>query len=293
MVDTGSERTLIRRSAVDTIEGEINHRKNPPNLQGVTGDPLRILGMTWTEIGIGDKKVSKQYLPVVPNSYLGTDLLLGCDILGQATITWCHPKQLFVWEDTPYVVNFVRKHRWQVEKVKVISPLPHESGKEQKILRVKTKVILPPYQSMIKLVHLEEEPGTNAIVYPEARVSHWNYPCYVTVTDERQNPCPVTNASKARKTFKVGTYLGSYEKAEEVTEKVNIIIQNDLLPHADQPGIEGDREGKIWELLTKQDWNHLTEKDREDLFTLITKHNEAFILEKGELGKNAGSSSSY
>ncbi len=116
MVDTGSERTLIRRPAVDRIEDEINHRKNLPNLQGVTGDPLRILGMSWTEIGIGDKKLSKQYLPVVPNTYLGTDLILGCDILGQATMTWYHPKQLFVWGDTPYVVNFVRKHRRQSRK---------------------------------------------------------------------------------------------------------------------------------------------------------------------------------
>ncbi len=88
IVDTGSERTLIRRSAVDRIEGEINHRKNPQNLQGVTGHSLRLLGMTWTEIGVGDKMLGKQYLPIVPDNCLNTDLLLGGDILGQATMTW-------------------------------------------------------------------------------------------------------------------------------------------------------------------------------------------------------------
>ncbi len=124
IVDTGSERTLIRRSAVDRIEGEINHRKNPPNLQGVTGDPLRLLGMTWTEIGVGDKQLSKQYLPVVPDHYLNSDLLLGCDVLGQATMTWCHSKRLLVWGGTPYVVNLVRKHRRQVERVSGLSHTP-------------------------------------------------------------------------------------------------------------------------------------------------------------------------
>ncbi len=125
-------------------------------------------------------------------------------------------------------------------------------------------------------------------MYPEARVCQWAYPCYVTVTDQREILCPVTNASKVRKTFKVGTCLGNYEKAKEVAEKVHTIIQNDLLPHADQPGVEGDREEKIIEMLEKQDWSHLTEEDRQNLFTLITKHNEAFILEKGELGKIQG-----
>ncbi len=134
LVDTGSERTLIRRSAVDRIGGELNKRRALPNLQGVTGDPLHILGMAWVELGIGDKKTSKQWLPVIPDEYLQTDLLLGCDILGQATMTWCHAKRLLVWGGTPYVVNLVRKHHRQVEKVRVISPPPSDTGLEKKII---------------------------------------------------------------------------------------------------------------------------------------------------------------
>ncbi len=97
-----------------------------------------------------------------------------------------------------------------------------------------------------------------------------------------------TNASKVRRTFKVSICLGNYEMAKKVAEKVYTIIENDLLPHADQPGVEGDREEKIGELLDKQNWSHLTEEDHQNLFTLITKHHEAFILEKGELGKIQG-----
>ncbi len=72
-----------------------------------------------------------------------------------------------------------------------------------------------------------------------------------------------------------------------MADKVETVIQNDLLPHADHPG-EGDREGKIKELLEKEDWSHLTEEYCQDLFKLITKHNEAFILEKGKLGQIQG-----
>ncbi len=130
LVDTGSERTLIRGSTVDRIGGELNRRRALPNLQWVTGDPLQNLCMSWVELGIGDKKTSKQWLPVFPDEYLQTDL--GCDILGQATMTWSHAKRLLIWGGTPYVVNLVRKHHRQVERVRVISPQPNDTGPEKK-----------------------------------------------------------------------------------------------------------------------------------------------------------------
>ncbi len=91
----------------------------------------------------------------------------------------------------------------------------------------------------------------------------------------------------------MGTCLGGYEKARVVTEKVHIIIQNDLLPHTDQPGVEGDREGKIRELLEKQNGSHLSEEDRQNLFTLITKYNKAFIFRERRVRKDSRPSSPY
>ncbi len=40
--------------------------------------------------------------------------------------------------------------------------------------------------------------------------------------------------------------------------------------------------------MKKEDWSHLTEEDRNSLFNLVTRHNEAFILDKRELGKIQG-----
>ncbi len=122
------------------------------------------------------KKKCKQWLPVIPDTYLQTDPLLGCDILGQANLTWQHRKGLLVWEDTPYVVNLVRKHHREVERVRIVAPLPNDIGPEMKSLRVKANLVVPPFQSCIALFPVDEDPGTTVIVYPDARISQCDYP---------------------------------------------------------------------------------------------------------------------
>ncbi len=86
VVDTSSCYTLIKEATVNKMGNKINKRRALPNLQGVTGSPLRILGMVWLEIGVGKDHVHKQWFPVVPNSYLDADLLLGTDVLSRAPI---------------------------------------------------------------------------------------------------------------------------------------------------------------------------------------------------------------
>ncbi len=147
--------------------------------------------MTWVELGVGDKKVCKQWLPVIPDTYLHTDLLLGCDVLGQATLTWQHRKGLLVWGDTPYVVNLVRKYHRQVERVRIVAPLPNDIGSEMKSLRVRANLVVPPFQSCIALSPVDEDPGTTVIVYPEAKISQCDYPVCTKVTEQRQVVCPV------------------------------------------------------------------------------------------------------
>ncbi len=75
VVDTGCCYTLIKETTASKLGSEINKRRALPNLQGVTGLPLRILGIVWLEIGVGEDHVHKQWFPVVPNSYLDADLM--------------------------------------------------------------------------------------------------------------------------------------------------------------------------------------------------------------------------
>ncbi len=59
VIDTDSCYTLIKEATANKIGSEINKRRALPNLQGVTGSPLRILGMIWLEIGVGEDHVHK------------------------------------------------------------------------------------------------------------------------------------------------------------------------------------------------------------------------------------------
>ncbi len=96
VVDTGSCYTLDKEATANKMGSETNKRHALPNLQGVTGSPLRILGMIWLEIGVGEDHVHKQWFSVVPNSYLDADLLLGTDVLSRVPFTCNGNKNIIV-----------------------------------------------------------------------------------------------------------------------------------------------------------------------------------------------------
>ncbi len=110
--------TLIKEATANKMGSEINQRWDPPNLQGVTGSPLRILGMIWLEIVVGEDHVHKQWFPVVPNSYLDADLLLGTDLLSRAPFTWNGNKNLIVWGNASYGISHIRRQRGKVERAR-------------------------------------------------------------------------------------------------------------------------------------------------------------------------------
>ncbi len=121
VVDTGSCYTLIKEATANKMGSEINKRRALPNLQGVTGSPLRILGMIWLEIGVGEDHVHKQWFPVVPNSYLDADLLLGTDVLS-------------------------RRQRGKVERVRA-TPLTLNESDQVKDIRLTKAIRMEPYQT--------------------------------------------------------------------------------------------------------------------------------------------------
>ncbi len=109
--------TLIRESAAKRMGSKINNRRNTPSLQGVTGSPLRVLGMIWLEIGVEETKVYKQWFPVVPDHYLSEDLLLDCDVLCQAPLSWYCSKNVMLWGSAPYTVHNVKRQKCKVKRV--------------------------------------------------------------------------------------------------------------------------------------------------------------------------------
>ncbi len=115
VVDTGSCYTLIKETTANKLGIEINKRRALPNFQRVTGSPLRILGMIWLEIGVGEDHVHKQWFPAVPNSYLDAYLLLGTDVLSRTPFTWEGNKNIIVSGNSSYVISHIRRQRGKVE----------------------------------------------------------------------------------------------------------------------------------------------------------------------------------
>lgn len=48
---------------------------------------------------------------VVPDSYLSSELLLGCYVLGKDKLTWDHKEQTLIWGNELYPIRFVQKRR--------------------------------------------------------------------------------------------------------------------------------------------------------------------------------------
>lgn len=221
--------------------------------------------------------------------YINTDLLLGCDVLTQPTLTWDHSRQTLIWGNAPYPISHVKSRHRQLTKVQRIPHSVETTGAVNHYLRASENIVIPPYQSHLYPVTIDEAPGTTVILYPEVKTSHSCQPCMV-VNDQRQIMCPIDHSSKARRTLKIGKYLGSYEPAKTMGNKVNttLPIHNDLLPHADQPNEQGDRQARIKSLLKTLDWSHLQSEQQNELPRVITSHDSIFIFEKGKLGTIKG-----
>ncbi len=156
VVDTGSGFTLIKEATVTKLGSEINKRRNLPNLQGVTGSPLRILGMVLLEVGVGNHHVHKQWCPVVPNNYIDADVLLGMDILARAPFHWNGKANIIYWGDVPYTINRIRRQKGRVERVQAI-PNPLDQVNASRNINLTKVIRIEPYQSQFIPIHVPRE----------------------------------------------------------------------------------------------------------------------------------------
>ncbi len=169
VVDTGSCYTLIKEATANKMGNEINKRHALPNLQGVTGSPLRILGMIWLEIGVGEDHVHKQWFPVVPNSYLDADLLLGTAVLSRAPFTWDGNKNIIVWGNSSYVISHIRRQRGKVERVRAI-PLTLNQSDQVKDIRLTKYIRMEPYQTQFLPIPVPKNPEETLLVQAQSKI---------------------------------------------------------------------------------------------------------------------------
>ncbi len=219
--------------------GEINKRRALPNLQGVTGSPLRILGMVWLEIAVGDDHVHKQWSPVVPNSYL--DAVLGTDVLSRAPFTWNGERNIMVRGNAPYVISHIKRQRGKVERVRA-TPLTRDQNDQLKDIRLNKSIRIEPYQTQFLSIPVPQKPGETLLVHSQPKINPGGLP-FLTKVDESINIyLPFMNNTKGVKEVKQETLLGTFKSLN--FETVNEIqtpserplpeIHIDLLPKNDQ-----------------------------------------------------------
>ncbi len=271
---------------------EINKRRALPNLQGVTGSPLRILGMIWLEIGVREDHIHKQWFPVLPNSYLDADLLLGPDVLSRAPFTWNGNKNTIVWRNTSYVINHIRRQRGKVERVRA-TPLALNHSDQVKDIRLTKSIRIEPYQTQFLPILVPENPGETLLVHSQPKINPDSLPFLTKVDDSSNIYLPFINNTKGVKKVKQGTLLGIFESLSFETvsaiqapsECPPLEIHNNLLPKNDEVQTKENcsRAERFTELIRQQKWNHLTREQKAELKSAILDNHELFILDKSEL----------
>ncbi len=90
--------------------------------------------------------VHKQWFPVVPNSYLDADLLLGTDVLSRTPFTLDGNKNIILWGNTSYVISHIRRQRGKVESVRA-TPTNTNQGDPVIGIRLTKSIRMEPYQT--------------------------------------------------------------------------------------------------------------------------------------------------
>lgn len=296
-MDTGSEFTLIKEATVTKLGSEINQRRNLPNLQGVTGSPLRILGMVLLEIVVGNDHVHKQWCPVVPNNYIDADVLVGMDILARAPFYWNGKANILYWGDAPYTINHVRRQKGRVERVQAI-PHPLDQVDTTRNINLTKEIRIEPYQSQFIPIHVKENPGKILLVHPQPRMNPTSLPFLTKVGENNVIHLPFMNDTKGTKVLKPGTLLGSFEclnfgtvnAIQPQLEQPLLEIHNDLIPKNDQVRTPEDssRPERLAELIKQQKWDHLSKVQEAELEATILENHELFVVDKKELGLMKG-----
>ena len=74
--------------------------------------------MLFVEVEVGNLKTVKQWVAVVPDEYIGMEVLLGCDILGHDKYSVDARRRIMVWGGAPYVVIFIQLLKRHVERAR-------------------------------------------------------------------------------------------------------------------------------------------------------------------------------
>lgn len=264
--------------------------KTIPQLQGITGKKLGILGQTTTSIIVGDNQPLEVPLAIVPDNYLEPALLLGMNALGRITLTLDHRNKRITWNNVTYPLKY-HEHRYgKVTHIKIQSIATHKSSPAKAFVRLRAKLKLPPFSAAMREIKVDEAPGTTLVVDPEHKNVQGGLPLITEVTEEKTIFLPMINNSKLYLTLHQGVFLARYEiinsNLEEFPEAkcLKTTISESMGPENDAVPGKMSRGDKLNTILSERDWTHLDEEQKQKLFQIIRRHELLFMVDKNELG---------
>ncbi len=157
--------------------------------------------MIWLEIGVGEDHIHKQWFPVVPNSYLDAELLLGTDVLSRTPFTWDGSKNIIVWGNTSYVISHIRRQRGKVERVRA-APLTLNQDDPVKGIRLTKSISMEPYQTQFLPIPVPKNPGETLLVHTQPKINPDSLPFLTKVDDSNNIYLPFINNTKGVKEVK-------------------------------------------------------------------------------------------
>ena len=107
----------MRLSTLRKLHLKLDKNRPRPPLVGVSGHSLSILGMAWVTINVGNEKEIEMWMPVVPDSYLTAEMLLGTDIITESDLTWKAKQRIVEWGKQIYPVALVRTKKNAVSNI--------------------------------------------------------------------------------------------------------------------------------------------------------------------------------
>ena len=289
-MDTGSEVSLMKESLVQPLQLERRIGKNIPQLHGISGQKLRVLGHANATITVGNHEPMEVKFIIVPDHYLSTSVLLGMNVLTQVTLTLDHNRGHIIWNNTTYPLKYQEHQYGKIKYIAVDKP-PIDNRKSKNFIRLTSKFKIKPYTTTMIETKMDEPPHTMLVVKPKHQYSQRGLPIVTKVTPEQTIYLPVVNNTKQSIILHPGILLADYEVMTEnnltTLEEASCLkttIRDAIGPENDVMLDDRPRQEKLQQILQSRDWSHLEPEQKDKLFHLVLNHDPLFIVEKNELG---------
>ena len=162
VLDTGSEVSLIKEGVVRQLDLTQRNSRDIPQLHGVSGRKLRVLGSVNTTITVSGNTLDTKLI-VVPDHYLQTPVLLGMNVLGRIKLTIDSKKGMLMWNEVVFPLKYQEHH---YGKVKVIQTdiSDNESKRVTNFVRLTSKIRLTPHVTSLIEAKVDETPQNRVVV---------------------------------------------------------------------------------------------------------------------------------